>query len=77
MRGMYARLWSLGLIVFGLGLLAVAAWQYFAPVDGPGVSVDEPKREIAGCSAGQTKEIAFSIHNRADRPVQVVGLAPC
>ena len=74
---MYARLWPLGLVVFGLGLLAMAAWQYFAPVDGPGVSVDEPKREIAGCSVGQTKEIAFPIHNRADRPVQVVGLAPC
>lgn len=77
MRDALVRLGSAGLIFLGLGLLALAAWQYYAPPDGPGVDVDEPTREIADCSVGETKEIVFSIHNRAAHPVQVVGIAPC
>ncbi|HTU88753.1 MAG TPA: hypothetical protein VMF69_01535 [Gemmataceae bacterium] len=71
------RLWAIGLILFGLGLLAAAAWQYFGPEDGPGLIVDEPERAVSGCSVGQTKAITFSFHNRSRRPVQVIGLAPC
>lgn len=74
---MRARLWNIGLTLFGLGLLAVAAWQYFGPDDGPGLTVDEPEREISGCWAGQTEEITFAFHNRGRRPVQIIGLENC
>jgi hypothetical protein len=74
---MHVRLWSFGLILCGLGLFAVAAYQYFGPEDGPGLIVDEPEREISGCSVGQTKAIRFSFHNRARHPVRIIGLAPC
>jgi hypothetical protein len=74
---MRTGLWSIGLILCGLGLLAVAAWQYFGLEDDPGLTVDEPEREISGCLVGQTKVITFTFHNRARHPVQIVGLAPC
>lgn len=74
---MRSGIWAIGLILCGLGILAVAAWQYFGPEDGPGLTVDEPEREISGCSVGQTKVITFSFHNHARHPVQIVGLAPC
>lgn len=74
---MLAKLLSIGLALCGLGLIGMGAWQYFTPEDGPGFTVDEPEREIAGCSAGQTKVITFAFHNRARHPVQVLGLAPC
>jgi hypothetical protein len=74
---MRTGIWASGLILFGLGLLAVAAWQYFSPDDGPGLTVDETEREISDCSVGQTKVITFPLHNRARHPVQIIGLAPC
>ena len=74
---MLARLWAIGLLLCGLGLLGVAAWQYFGQKDGPGLIVDEPEREISGCTVGPTTMIAFSFHNRSRHPVQIVGLAEC
>jgi hypothetical protein len=74
---MRARLWAVGLLLCGMGLLAVAAWQYFIPEDGPGLTVDEPEREISDCLVGQTKVVTFPFHNRARHPVQIIGLAPC
>ncbi len=65
------------LLLCSLGLLGTAAWQYFGPEEAPGLSVDEPEREISGCSVGQTTTITFSFHNRARHPVQIIGLAPC
>lgn len=73
----YSRLCALGVILIGIGLLALAAWDYFAPGDGPGVFVDEPEREILGCSAGQTSVVIFPIHNPTRHPVWVVGLEEC
>lgn len=74
---MLAKLWSIGLVLCGVGLFGVAAWQYFDVEDGPGLTVDDPEREISGCSAGQTKVITFAFHNRARHPVEIIGLAPC
>ncbi len=82
---MHVRIWTICLALFGLGLLAVAAWQYFGPTDGPGLAVDQPEREISDCSVGQTKVITFLLQNRArhsvlivgPNPVQIIGLAPC
>lgn len=74
---MRTRLSGISLFMCGLGLLAVAAWQYFGPADGPGLIVDEPEREVAHCSVGQTRALTFSFHNRTRHPVQVIGLAPC
>jgi hypothetical protein len=74
---MRARLWAIGFLMCGLGLLSAAAWQYFSPEDGPGLVVDEPEREISGCSVGQTSALTFAFHNRARHPVQIIGLAPC
>lgn len=74
---MRAGLWNIGLILFGLGLLAVAAWHYFSPDDGPGLIFEGPDREVSDCTAGQTTVISFPFHNRAHRPVQIIGLAPC
>lgn len=74
---MRAKLLSIALVLCGLGLFSVASWQYFTPDDGPGLTVDEPEREISGCSAGQTKEITFAFRNRSRHPVQVLGLADC
>ncbi len=74
---MHARLWVIGFLLCGLMLLGTAAWLYFGPEDGPGLIVDEPEREISGCTAGQTTPITFAFHNRARHPVQIVGLATC
>lgn len=74
---MRSRIWGIDLLLFGLGLLAAAAWLYFGPGDGPGLIVEEPEREFSGCSVGQTKAITFSFHNRSRYAVQIIGLAPC
>jgi hypothetical protein len=74
---MPVRLWTLGLLLCGLAMLAVAAWQYFSPADGPGLIVEGPDREISDCSVGRTTVVTFLLHNRGRRPVQVIGLAPC
>jgi hypothetical protein len=74
---MRSGIWGIGLLLFGLGLLALAAWQYLGPEDRPGLIVDEAEREISGCSVGQTKAITFAFHNRASHPIRVIGLAPC
>lgn len=74
---MHDRLWAIVLLLCGLGLLGVAAWQYFGPENGPGLIVDEPEREVSGFTVGQTKTITFSFHNRTRHPVQIIGLAPC
>lgn len=74
---MRAGIWSIVLFLCGLGLLAVAGWRYYGPADGPGLIVEEPEREISGCSAGQSKAVSFSFQNRARRPIRIVGLAPC
>lgn len=65
------------LLLCGLGTLGAAAWQYFAPEEGPGLIADDPEREISGCSPGQTTALTFAFHNRSSRAVQIVGLAPC
>lgn len=70
-------IWSIGLILCGLGLLAEAAWQYFGPKNGPGLTVDEPERAISGWSVGQTKQVTFRFHNRTGHPVRIIGLVPC
>lgn len=74
---MRSRIWSIGFLLSGLGLLGAAAWQYLAPEDGPGLSVDEPEREISTCSTGQISAVTFAFHNHARHPVQILGLAPC
>jgi len=74
---MYAKLWSISSLLCSVGLLGVVAWLYFDPEDDPGLTVDQPEREISDCSAGQAKVITFLFHNRSRHPVQVLGLAPC
>lgn len=74
---MRAGFWVSGLILLGLMLLAMAAWQYFSPFDGPGLIVEGPDREIPDYFAGQTTVITFPFHNRATHPVKIIGLAPC
>lgn len=86
MRATHTRVFALVELLFvisiiatllGLGLLAVSAWQYFDSEDVPGLTVEESEREISSCAIGQTKVITFPFHNRARRPVQIIGLAPC
>lgn len=74
---MRPMLGATGLILFGLGLLTVAAWQYFGTHDSPGLIVDEPEREIAGCSVGQSRVHTFLFHNRSHHPVRIVGMSLC
>lgn len=69
--------WSIGFLLCSLGFFGAAAWQYFGPENDPGLIVDEPEREISGCSVGQTMMISYSFHNRARHPIQIIGLAPC
>jgi hypothetical protein len=45
--------------------------------NGPAVAIDEPDREIAVGLPGQESAVTFGIHNRAGRPVRVIGLARC
>ena len=66
-----------GIMVVGLALLAVGAHQYLSNADSPGVSVDDPNREVQVDSVGQTAIVAFRIHNSGHHSAQVVGFEGC
>jgi uncharacterized protein (DUF58 family) len=74
---MMSRVLSLVFFVAGLALLGVAVIEYVDRVYSPGVTVDEPEREITDCEAGSTHTITFRIHNPTSRTVRVVGLSQC
>ncbi len=71
------RLLSHGFFQLGLVLLGLAAWDYFTPPDGPGVTIDQPERELATVSPGQKIDLSFQVHNKSRQPARVVGLAEC
>jgi hypothetical protein len=74
---MISRFLPIGLFLIGLVLLGAAGFAYFALVDGPGVTIDEPEREFAAWEVGQKREVAFRMHNPTRHAIRIVGLAPC
>jgi hypothetical protein len=64
------------LILFGVGLLALANYTYLAR-EAPGVIIDEPDREVLGCSPGLASVVGFRVYNRNRHPVQVIGIVEC
>lgn len=65
------------LLLCGLALFGVAAFAYFVPADGPGVTIDEPDREFPAYGVGEKLDVAFRIHNPTGHTVRIVGLADC
>ena len=72
-----SRLFSGGAILLGAGMVGLALYGYFVPIEGAGVSVEEPEREIAPLRAGMISAVTFPVHNSNRHPVKVVGLAVC
>jgi hypothetical protein len=68
---------STGLILVGFALLGLAAFVFFRPADGPGVSIEAPEREFATVWTGHTIDVAFRVHNPTAHTAQVVGLTEC
>jgi len=73
---MIRRLFSGLLLLGGVILLGVAAWEYRVFSDGPGVTIEDPNREVR-VDAGQPTLVAFHVHNPTRHRVRIVGLAVC
>ncbi len=58
-------------------LLAVAAFDYFAPPQTSVVTVAQPDRTINVGPPGRKALVNFEIDNTGTRPVRVVGLTVC
>lgn len=74
---MIFRILPAGLLLCSLALFGVAAFDYFIPADGPGVTIDEPDREFPAHVVGQKLDAAFRIHNPTRHTARIVGQAEC
>lgn len=61
----------------GFILLGFAAFANFVPVDGPGLSINEPEREFPTQAAKQRLDVVFHLQNPTGHTVRIVGLAEC
>jgi uncharacterized protein (DUF58 family) len=64
------------LILVGLGLLGTVSYWYFIPPSGPAVDA-ETSIELLSCRAGQKCDVIVRLHNRAGRPIRVLGMVEC
>jgi hypothetical protein len=72
----FIRLLSTGLLLLGLGLLGVAAWEYSTADDGPGITIEDSDREVTVDADGQAS-VVFRVQNHSGRAVRVVSVAEC
>ncbi len=69
-----ARGLSGGLLLVGLAAIGLAVFDYWLRSDVPGVTIDEPERELPAVASGQTTLVSFAIRNPTRHTARIVGL---
>ncbi|MBI3407996.1 MAG: hypothetical protein HY040_06525 [Planctomycetes bacterium] len=70
------RVLAYGLVLAGVGLFAAAAYLYFTTPSQPSVVVEEANIDIGDFLVGDEIPVTFRFHNRASRPMRVLGIVP-
>jgi hypothetical protein len=73
-----ARIFSNGLILVGIVLLAEVGFGYFTqPPEGPALVVPQADVELTDVRAGKETEFMVPVDNHSRKPIKVVGLSWC
>jgi uncharacterized protein (DUF58 family) len=72
-----SRILSAGLLLTSFGFFVLAVVTFLAARDAPGVTVEEPERELADVNVGQVITVTFHIRNPTGHGARVVGLSKC
>jgi hypothetical protein len=74
---MLVRVTTATLLATGLSLCCVAGFNYLGQPDAPGVTIEEPDRELKFPSPVSESLVTFQIENRSSHAARVVGLYRC
>jgi hypothetical protein len=71
------RLIPSALLVAGVALFALVAYEYYAPGAGPALAVEQTDIEFSALLPEKETTVVFHLDNRSGRPLRVVGIAGC
>ncbi len=69
-----ARALSGVLLLVGLAAVGLGVFDYWLRSDAPGVTIEEPERELPAVTGGQTTVVSFPIRNPTRHTARIVGL---